>query len=144
MGKPYWNDRREKFAQALASGLPSEEAGALVGYSAANSRRNARRRDVVARVGELKAPAMAKIAERLVVTLESLLEEAEEVRRLAVSDSQYAAAIAAIKEKGVLSGKRIERSEHGEPGEFERMSDDELKAAITEQARLLGFEPTQH
>jgi len=140
MGKPYWNDRREKFAQALASGLPSEDAGALVGYSAANSRRNARRR-VVARVGELRAPAQAKIAERLEITLESLIAEAEEVRRKAVADRQYSAAIA---EKGVLSGKRFERSERGEPGEFERMSDEELREFVLEQTRLLGFEPTQH
>jgi hypothetical protein len=33
----------------------------------------------------------------------------------------WSAAVAAIKEKGVLSGKRIERSERGEPGEFDWM-----------------------
>jgi hypothetical protein len=32
---------------------------------------------------------------------------------------QLSAAIAAIKEKGVLTGKRIERGEVGGPGEFE-------------------------
>jgi hypothetical protein len=32
---------------------------------------------------------------------------------------QLSAAIAAIKEKGVLTGKRIERREVGGPGEFE-------------------------
>jgi hypothetical protein len=52
-----------------------------------------------------------------------------------------------LKEITVLSGIRIERSEHGEPGEFERMSDEELRENLTERARALGFEPppeTQH
>jgi len=33
------------------------------------------------------------------------------------------AAVAAIKEKGVLSGQRIEREEVGAPGEFDSMTD---------------------
>jgi hypothetical protein len=33
-----------------------------------------------------------------------------------MADGQYAAAVSAIREKGILSGKRIERSERGEPG----------------------------
>jgi hypothetical protein len=34
--------------------------------------------------------------------------------------------VSAIKEKGILSGKRIERAEVGTPGEFETMTDDDL------------------
>ena len=41
------------------------------------------------------------------------------VRRGAMEAGQYAAAVAAVREKGVLSGKRVERSERGQPGEFE-------------------------
>jgi hypothetical protein len=52
---------------------------------------------------------------------------------------QFNAAISALKELGVLSGKRVERSERGEPGEFDRMSDDELREAVTESAPALGF-----
>ena len=46
--------------------------------------------------------------------------------------------IAAIKEKGVLSGKRVERRESGGPGEFEaieKMTAAELRAFIA-SARL--------
>jgi hypothetical protein len=43
---------------------------------------------------------------------------------------QVAAAVSAIREKGVLSGKRVERSEHGRPGDFEAMTDEELDAFI--------------
>jgi hypothetical protein len=47
----------------------------------------------------------------------------------------------------VLSGKRIERAERGEPGEFDRMSDDELRQAVADRAEQLGFvrkKETQH
>jgi hypothetical protein len=86
---------------ALASGHPSEEAGALVGYSAANSRRNARRGDVVARVGELRAPAQAKIAERLEITLESLIERAVNLYERCLHNKTYGPAVSALKEIGI-------------------------------------------
>jgi hypothetical protein len=41
---------------------------------------------------------------------------AEQARRGAMDAGQYAAAVAAVKEKGVLSGKRVERRESGAPG----------------------------
>jgi hypothetical protein len=44
----------------------------------------------------------------------------------AIELKQPKSVLAAIKEKGVLSGKRIERSETGEPGEFEGMNETEL------------------
>jgi hypothetical protein len=54
------------------------------------------------------------------------MDEAEQVRVRAMESGQLNAAVAAIKEKGVLSGKRIERSEVGGPGEFDHLSDEEL------------------
>ena len=65
------------------------------------------------------------------MTVESLISEAEQARRGAMEAGQYAAAIAAVKEKDVLSGKRVERSERGQPGEFEfleKISPEELDA----------------
>jgi hypothetical protein len=54
---------------------------------------------------------------------------------------QFNAAISALKELGVLSGKRLERSERGEPGEFDRMSDDELRHTVADRAEQTGFYP---
>jgi hypothetical protein len=48
-------------------------------------------------------------------------------------------AVAAIKEKGVLSGKRIERAEVGAAGEFDALTDDELERALLERVTRLGF-----
>ena len=54
---------------------------------------------------------------------------------------QYNAAISAVKEKGVLAGVRVEKSEVGTPGEFEAMEDSELLAAIRERFARLSLTP---
>jgi hypothetical protein len=67
------------------------------------------------------------------------MKEAEEVRVRAMERGQLNAAVAAIKEKGVLSGKRVERSEVGGPGQFDHLSDEELRAEIVRECRELGY-----
>jgi len=78
-------------------------------------------------------------ARRTVVTAESLLDEAEEVRKAAYDNKQFSAANNAIKTKSVPSGHWIERAEIGSPGEFDHMSDVELERAIVERFIQLGF-----
>ena len=136
------------FARELASGKKPREAAVAVGYPPgtsfdANAYKRARRADVKRMVAEFRAP----IAEKLNITLEWLVEENLQLYRLARASGQIRDARESLKELGVLSGKRVERSERGEPGEFERMSDEELWKDLTERARALGFEPppeTQH
>jgi hypothetical protein len=60
-----------------------------------------------ARVAELQAGAAADAE----ITLESLLREAEEARKMAMSLSQSSAAVAAIKLKAELSGHYVQRKE---------------------------------
>jgi hypothetical protein len=58
---------------------------------------------------------------------------ANELYQQAKEAGQTTAAVAALKEIGVLSGIRIERSERGAPGEFdwiENASAEELRAFI--------------
>lgn len=123
------NPRHERFAQELARGKTADEAYVLAGYKQndGNATRLKGNERILARLEELQNRA----ANRAEVTVESLIAEAEEVRRLAVEKGQLSAAIAAIKEKGVLSGKRIERVQR-QPGEFENMSDAELLAFLKE------------
>ena len=61
--------------------------------------------------------------------------------RAAYYAHQYSAAIGAIREKGVLSGVRIEKSEVGTPGEFDHLSDDELLQAIRKRFHALSLTP---
>jgi phage terminase small subunit len=63
--------------------------------------------------------------------------QAETILVRAMESGQLSAAVSALKEKGVLSGQRIERREIGAPGEFETMTDEELERALIERiARL--------
>jgi hypothetical protein len=58
-----------------------------------------------------------------------------------MASGQSKAAIAAIKEMGVLTGQRIERKEVGPPGQFEAMTDDELERALVERLKALDLTP---
>jgi hypothetical protein len=94
-------------------------------------------------VAGLRAP----VVDKLEITLSLLIKCADMIFRQAMAAGEFKAAISALKELGVLSSKRIERSERGEPGEFDHMSAAELRAAVTEQAIAMGFRPpdeTQH
>ena len=66
----------------------------------------------------------ATAAERAAITREGLTEMAQEARK--AERGQFSAAVAAIKEIGILSGIRIERSERGRPREFDDVSTDEI------------------
>jgi phage terminase small subunit len=97
------NQRRERFAQLLASGKTATDAYEEAGYKRSHS----------------NGPALAKS------------EEIEEARQAAMEAGQYSAAVSAAKEIAVLLGIRIERSERGAPGEFDwfdRLNLEELRA----------------
>ncbi len=52
--------------------------------------------------------------------------------------AQFSAAISAVKEKSILAGLRIERTEVGEAGEFDGLSQADFAAKVME--RLAGLE----
>ena len=119
------NPRHERFAQELAKGKSASEAYVLAGYK--DNRHNAaalaREEHISTRVAEIQD----KGSIRAEVTLATLLEEAEAARALAMQLGQPAAAIAAVKEKGVLSGHRIEKRENTNRN-LDSLSDAELMA----------------
>jgi phage terminase small subunit len=130
------------FARELAAGKKPLDAALAAGYpdsncAPRNARRRAARADVKAMVAELRAP----VVDKLEITLSLLIERADQIYRQAMLAGQFNAAISALKELGVLTGKRVERSERGEPGEFDSMSDEELREALDKQARALGYVP---
>ena len=104
------NPRYERFAQELAKGETAERAYANAGYkfNPATPRPLNKNQNILARLAELQNRA----AKRAEVTVESLIAEAEEVRKAAFEAGQFSPAIAAIKEKGILSGIRVEKREN--------------------------------
>jgi hypothetical protein len=86
-------------------------------------------REIRARLAELQRATEQKT----VVTTELLLRRAEEILDAAFKAGQFSASTAALKELGILSGKRVERQEVGQPGEFENLSDQEFVARVREK-----------
>jgi hypothetical protein len=79
--------------------------------------------------GELAQRATAVLAEIL------LMPEPPDGWSAALLNVKRAAAVDLLK----LKGQFVERHEHGRPGEFDRLSDDELRHMAMEQARTLGL-----
>jgi hypothetical protein len=113
-------------------------AGNLKVSGCPNARRSGPRSQQTAPACDARRP-VDKTAKSQQITAESLAAEAEEVRQHAMRSGQLSAAITAIKEKGVLSGQRIERKEVGPPDSFDHLTDDELERAIIERFKALGL-----
>lgn len=120
------NPKHELFAQGLAKGMTQEAAYAEAGFSPHRSNANAviAKHNIMARVAELQGEAAGKA----VVTAESLIREAEEIRRQALAAGQYSAAVAAVREKGVLAGVRVEKRSNETKISFDDMTDEQLIA----------------
>jgi phage terminase small subunit len=140
--------RRELFCQHVDSGVPLAEAYVLAGYKphAANPHTLRREPEIDRRVGELVAVRQARAnragdraIEGLAISLESLLAELEEARVLAMKLKQIGPAVSAIREKGVLSGLRVERSEQKQISDYDGMSLEELRRELLAQVAELGL-----
>src|SRR6516164_4924171 len=104
------NPRHEKFAQALAEGRPASAAYEEAGYSPndGNAVRLKGNEKIKSRVAELQGQG----AERAVVTLQSLIAEADEIQTKALAKGHYSAAISALTVKAKLSGHWVDRGEN--------------------------------
>jgi hypothetical protein len=67
------------------------------------------------------------------------MDELELARAQAMENGHEAAAVSATKEKSILTGLRIERSEIGAPGDFDHLNDDELERLLVERLGALGL-----
>jgi hypothetical protein len=103
------NPRHEKFAQALAEGKPASSAYEEAGYSPndGNAVRLKGNEKIKSRVAELQGQG----AERAVVTLQSLIAEADEIKAGALAKGHYSAAVSALTVKAKLSGHWVDRGE---------------------------------
>lgn len=139
------NARHERFAQELAKGKSQSEAYRQSGYTGASgtidagASRLVRNDKVAARLAELQGRA----SERAVVTTESLIAEADQIKDLAIAAGQYGPANAALTLKAKLAGKLVERAEVGHPGDFDRMDDADLARYVATEAAALGLGPAR-
>lgn len=157
------NARYELFAQELAKGIPAQQAYTTAGFrpsaQAASTLRN--KIDICARVAELMAQrekiygqSTAKAIEKAALTTEwvitNLMENAmmclgkkpthiDPETKAETFDLNPQGANKALELLGKQIGMFIERHEVGDPGEFARMSDDELNENVRKQAAALGL-----
>lgn len=113
---PGLSPQRERFAQAVASGLNQSDA-----YRAAYKVREGTKPNsinvaasqlmanpnIALRVAELRAPA----AKAATITLESHLADLQRLRNMAVKEKQFSAAITAEVARGKAAGVHIERAD---------------------------------
>lgn len=103
------NPKHERFAQELAKGATATDAYTAAGYR--GDRTAASRLSTKVNIQERVAQLLGKGAERAAVTVESLINEADEIQRAAFKAEQYSAATGALTAKAKLSGHWIEKSE---------------------------------
>jgi phage terminase small subunit len=87
--------------------------------------------------------AREKVAAKQAITVETLVEELNEARIVALSSPRGAsAAVSATLGKAKLLGLIIDRSEVGKPGEFDEMNAGQLRDFIAAEAETLGVSNT--
>jgi phage terminase small subunit len=95
---------------------------------------------VAVRVRQLQGMA----AERAVLTAETILGELEQARLLALQLKQPSAMVAASMGRAKIAGLVVDKKEVGTAGQFDHMTDAELRQHLIEEAQALGIAmPTQ-
>lgn len=134
------NPRHEAFARKYLELGVARQAYVAAGYKAKLRHRGLpspadvcahhllRHPKVKERIEGLRAMA----AKRADVTEDSLIEELEQARALALQNAQSGAAVQATMGKARITGHIIERKESGQPGDFERMNEEQLRAYIAQ------------
>jgi hypothetical protein len=131
------NPRHERFANFVAQGKTQYEAYELCGYKPSNGNpcKLASNPVVAQRIKEI----LEKTAAAQQISAETLINDANRVFVRAMEIDQLSAANGAIKEKGILTGHRIERREVGTPGDFDAIGDAELEQMLAERIAQLDL-----
>ena len=100
------NPMQEEFCRHIAAGKKPTEAARLVGAKDPKTYgyRNLKREEVIARIDVLKEGAKKAIQYEFGYTAKESFECFEEIKKKALQDKQYSAAIQAERSKGELAG----------------------------------------
>ena len=108
------SEQQERFCQLIVQGKNQTDAYMEAGYKVkgpevarANASRLLANANIEARIAELRAMSV----DDTLVTLDWLKEQAKAILKEAREAKQFAAATGALKELGILSGERIEKSQ---------------------------------
>lgn len=134
-----YDQRKERFCQLIASGLPPRQA-----HTDANCPKSWPLKRLLttpptsARIDEL----MAGAAKRAELTRKYMIDEVHQEWKLARLAGQHSAALKAAEMLGgELHGMFRKQVEIGRPGEFDGMNAEQLREYILEQLKELGINP---
>lgn len=132
------NPRHERFAQELAKGRSQGDAYRSAGYDAdghaaeSAGNRLLKNVEVQARVAELQAQVADHVVQELALDRAGVLEELAKIAKEPLNSETVTPAVkrAALMDYAKIEGWVVERSERGSPGDFDKMSTDELRAFV--------------
>jgi phage terminase small subunit len=138
------NKRHETFVKGIINGLSGTEAYKQAGYDVTNDnvagaaasrlladvRVSTRIAEILGQREQIADKATQKAAEALSIDREWVMRGLMEDRALARSLEIPSASIRALELLGKELGMFIERRENGNPGDFDRLTTDELRTAL--------------
>lgn len=133
------NPRHEIYAQGICAGLSREDAYQKAGYapSARNSGALNRRPEIKARIEQLLNQARARCELSRKDILDRIIEDWDLARKL----GQTASALKAAELYGRdVHRMFVERKEVGGPGDFDKLSEQELRDIIKKDMEALGWD----
>lgn len=133
------NPKHERFAQELAKGKSQAEAYKEAGYSPSepNASRLRSNEKVQARLAEIMERAAVRTEVTLAGITERLIRIAEKGEALGEAPGLSVARQASM-DAAKLHGLVVDKVEKGKPGDFSRMSDDELDDFISREKAALS------
>ena len=141
-------DKQEAFVLAYLETADEDQAYRMAydaeGMSGASIQKEAKR----LKNHPLVAPRLQKVDLMVQVkglrSLEDHISKLEELRDAAIENGQIPAAVKAEELIGKVSRLYVIQVEHGEVGEFSRMSDEELQQHVASEVKELKITATRH
>ncbi|HAL23410.1 MAG TPA: hypothetical protein DCP40_11880 [Stenotrophomonas sp.] len=127
--KPPLTPKQQRFVQEYLQDHNGAQAAIRAGYSESTARQQGSRLLTDPRVLAAVRAGQKKVAKKAEVTVESLMAELEQARKLALKEKQASAAVTATMGKGKLAGLLVEKHKHsGTVGTYDlkNLSDHDL------------------
>ncbi|HDS1139592.1 TPA: terminase small subunit [Stenotrophomonas maltophilia] len=121
--------KQQRFVQEYLQDHNGTQAAIRAGYSESTARQQGSRLLTEPRIQAAVRAGQQKVAKKAEVTIDSLMAELEQARKLALKEKQASAAVTATMGKGKLAGLLVEKHKHsGAIGTYDlkNLSDDDL------------------
>lgn len=126
---PALTPKQQRFVLEYLQDHNGTQAAIRTGYSAKTAKQQGSRLLADPRIQAAVRAGQKKVAKKAEVTVDSLMAELEEARKLALKEKQASAAVTATMGKGKLAGLLVEKHKHSgaiSTYDMKNLSDDDL------------------